>query len=114
MVITTQTKKRTTDMKNPINISEGALALFTDLAEDAGNWSGQPLFDYAGSDLKRNEGYLTQLKKLDLVSSFSETGRKDIFGTTLPDIVHIEFTDGGQDLAHELGIDLGIDGPDDY
>ena len=73
------------------SLSPASLALFIELANKAGEWAGQPLFE--GSDAER--GNLTDLKKKGLVTTYEDRG--DSF---------IIFTDAGDALALENGISL--------
>lgn len=73
------------------NITPESLDLFLDLAKDAGNWSGNP--PVWGT--KEQRGNLTQLKRAGLLTTFTDRG--DAFA---------EFTEAGQALAAEHGVDL--------
>jgi hypothetical protein len=74
-----------------MTLTPASLALFTALAEDSGNWGGTPLVDITAAE----RGNLTQLKRANLVTTFESDG--DSFA---------EFTEDGETLAAELGIDL--------
>lgn len=78
-----------------MNISENAKKLFLEYADDAGNWNGTPLI---GGNIKSDishRGYLTQLKKLGLISTFEYDG--DMW---------IEFSESGVQYAKENGIHI--------
>ena len=87
------------------DLSIGALDLFILMARDAPNWGGRPLiggnFDLDAQD----KGYLTKLKKADLVWGDEQYDP----GCVTHGAVYINFTDAGKALAAELGIDLGCD-----
>jgi len=72
------------------NLTESTLALFTDLVEDADNWSGTPLFQGG----KRERGNLTDLKKHGLVITQTEDGCTWVF-----------FTEAGKAFAAEQHIE---------
>jgi hypothetical protein len=73
------------------NITPRSLELFLAYANDAGNWSGQPLFD--GS--KEDRGNLTQLKQAGLLTTFTDEG-----------CLWIDFTEAGVALAAQHGIEI--------
>ena len=74
------------------NISNEALVLFVQLASDAGNWNGQPLLP----DLTpQGKGFLTDLKKKGLVSTFTGEGCQ-----------WVNFEARGEQLAEHLNIQL--------
>ena len=73
-------------------LSQGALDLFLALANDAANWSGTPLVDVN----EKGKGYLTDLKRKGLVTTFTDDG--DTFAS---------FTPAGQLLAYHNDINLG-------
>jgi len=82
----------------PHGLSDGGLELFTDLAEDAGNWSGQPLFGgNVGCD-PSDRGWLTELKKKGLVTTFADDEDSSLSW--------VVFTDAGRALADKLGTTL--------
>lgn len=72
-------------------LTAASLALFLDLADDAGNWSGSPLVDISNSE----RGNLTHLKREGLITTMESDG-----------FVHASFTPTGAKLAAEHGIDL--------
>ncbi len=78
-------------MENLIGMTENVTEYFKVLAKDAGNWSGEPLFD--GGQVEK--GYLIWMKKNKLIETFSDRG--DIF---------VSFTAKGVEFAAELGIKL--------
>jgi len=85
-------------------ISAASLALFLELARDAGDWSGQPLFQ----GTKAQQGNLTQLKQAGLVTSFEDDdeGRVDFAGRRLPPAVFVCFTEAGKALAAQHGVTI--------
>lgn len=79
-------------------ITEGSLKLFIELADDAGNWSGTPLFGGNVGGDKASKGHLTHLKRLGLVRTevdFDDSSCSWVY-----------FTDAGKALAAEHGINL--------
>jgi len=82
-----------------MEITAASLSLFLALANDAGNWSGNPLFGAKGNvgDQKRDQGNLTQLKQAGLLT----TDYDDEEG-----LVWVHFTKSGAQLAATHGIDL--------
>lgn len=74
-----------------MKITDTSLALFLDLANDAGNWSGTPLADVT----KEERGNLTQLKRAGLLVTYVDNG--DPFAV---------FTQAGVKFAAEHDIDL--------
>jgi hypothetical protein len=68
-----------------------SLKLFIELAEDAPNWNGQPMFD----GTKEERGNLTQLKKAGLVKTMLDEG-----------CVWVTFTDAGEALAAKHGLEI--------
>ena len=60
-----------TQYQSMINkLTDGSFQLFSDLAEDAGNWSGTPLFGgNVGGDAE-SKGHLTHLKKIGMLTTF--------------------------------------------
>lgn len=78
------------------NLSDAALNLFLRLARDAGNWGGTPLFDETSNAAK---GYLTALKTQELLTTFEDNDGQ------VP-CVFVQFTEAGQALAAEHGINL--------
>lgn len=69
--------------------------LFLAYAEDAANWSGNPLVGGNVGGSKEDRGNLTQLKRAGLLKTWAEEGH-----------VWIAFTAAGKALAMEHGIDL--------
>jgi len=59
---------------NTLNLSNEAINLFKEYAEDASNWSGTPLI--GGNVFMNNErkGYLTDLKKKGLIITIKDEG----------------------------------------
>lgn len=89
-----------TDLTNGITFSPGCIAFFTDLVNDAGNWSGIVGLDCNISVGPTEKGYLTQLKKAGLVTTDRSEG-----------ISWLYFTPAGIDYAKSLGLDTtGITG----
>jgi hypothetical protein len=72
-------------------ITETSLRVFLAAARDAGNWSGEPMFQ--GS--KEDRGNLTQLKRAKLIDTFTDRG--DTF---------IRFTTAGIALAATHGVTI--------
>ena len=82
------------------NITSRSLGVFLIYAKDAGNWGGQPLVGgNVGGSLEDN-GNLTQLKKVGLITTQEEKERGR------PACVWIRFTDKGKALAAEYGIEI--------
>lgn len=80
-------------MSKQIELTVESKKLFIDLAEDAGNWSGTPLWDgNVGGGAEAN-GHLTDLKKKGLVETWKDEG-----------LVWVSFTEAGIEFAKELGI----------
>jgi len=75
-----------------LELSNGALSLFKELATDAPNWHGEPLLDISSPE---DKGYLTALKKLELITTSSDEGW-----------TWARFTKLGEELAYELAIPL--------
>jgi len=78
-----------------ISLSPEALAYFIELAEDAPDWSGSPLIGGNVEQTKQRDGYLTDLKKKDLLTTQEDEGD-----------VWVYFTPAGRGLAAEHGIAL--------
>lgn len=76
-------------------ITAESLKLFLAFADDAGNWSGNPLVGGNVEVTAATRGNLTQLKKEGLLTTFRDEG-----------CVWVEFTDAGKKLAADNGIDL--------
>jgi len=69
--------------------------LFCDLANDAGNWSGEPMLGgNVGSDAALR-GNIADLKKKGLITTFRDEG-----------CTFVQFTDAGVAYAASLGITL--------
>ena len=66
-------------------------SLFIKLAKAANDWNGQPLLDITKSE----QGNLTHLKKLGLLTTFRDEGCD-----------WADFTPEGKSLAQTLGIDI--------
>lgn len=79
------------------NVTPASLKLFLDLASDAGNWSGQPLFGGNVGNSPADKGNLTHLKKLGLV----RTEEDDDDGN-----VWVIFTKAGREFARENGVNI--------
>jgi hypothetical protein len=73
------------------NISDRSLSLFISLAQDAGNWAGQPIIDIDA----QARGNLTQLKRAKLLRTFTDR-----------DVAFAIFTNAGRDFASAHGVDL--------
>ena len=84
-------------------ITEGSKRLFIELAEDAGNWSGTPLFGGNVGGDQISKGHLTPLKKLGLVTTFVDTD--DPSGSRFRRHAWVIFTDLGVRYSEELGIE---------
>lgn len=80
------------------DLTPDSLAVFTLYAKDAGNWAGQPMVaNYSKERMKSIRGNLADLVKKGLIVIFESD-----------DCEFIDFTNAGQALAAELGINLGI------
>jgi hypothetical protein len=79
----------------PHNLSSGAFDLFMTYARDAGNWSGTPLVGGNINQDKVKNGYLTDLKKKGLLTTFDDGG-----------CAFIDFTEEGQALAAANGSEI--------
>jgi len=77
-----------------MQITDKSKALFIAYAKDAGNWSGSPLVGGNVGGTQEDKGNLTQLKKADLITTFTDEGH-----------TWIVFTAKGREYARELGID---------
>jgi hypothetical protein len=77
-----------------MTITETSLQVFLAYAKDARNWSGTPLIGGNVGGTKEERGNLTQLKRAGLIKTFRSDG-----------LDWIEFTDAGENLAREHGID---------
>jgi hypothetical protein len=70
------------------NVTPAMKTLFLTLWNDAGNWSGTPLMD---DNSKSASGVLLNLKKVGLVTTFTDEGQ-----------VWVDFTDAGKEYAATL------------
>lgn len=82
-------------MPDATTLPAASLALFLAYAKDAGNWSGTPLVGGNVSHGLTENGYLTDLKKRGLVTTFRSEGD-----------AWLEFTEAGKILAGVHGIQL--------
>jgi len=92
------------------SLTPKSLEFFVEYVNDAGNWSGTPLFNgnVTVTSERADRGYLTACKAAGLMTSFRESGRENGTGNSL---TWVEFTDLGRALAaHVCQIDLGIHG----
>ncbi len=84
------------------HLTDNVLNFFDILANDAPDWSGNPLFGgnhFAGP---KEKGYLTNLKQAGLVTTDTEPNENCSSAT----ITWVYFTDEGADLAKErTGVD---------
>ena len=88
--------KPSEDQQIPVmDLSVESTRLFIDLAEDAGNWSGTPLWGGNVGGGRQDRGNLTDLKKKGLVTTDVDEGQTWIFFTAL-----------GTEVARRLGIDV--------
>lgn len=76
-----------------LDLTPTSIKLFCYLANDAGNWNGQPLLD--GNMTKELRGNLTQIKRAGLLTTHKEEG-----------CVWVTFTDKGKEYAATHDIDL--------
>lgn len=81
-------------MNTKLQLSNGARQLFLDLAKDAGNWGGTPLFGGNVGGSQESKGFLTKLKTAGLVRTQEDKGS------------WVYFTTEGVKFALELGIEL--------
>lgn len=81
-------------------LTQGTLDVFTAYAEDAGNWGGTPLIDGNVRGSREQNGHLTDLKKKDFITTFDEYEPGCVVCTW------INFTEKGEALAKELGIEI--------
>lgn len=89
-------------MKQNIELTEASKALFVAYANDAGNWSGNPLVGGNVGGSKQDAGNLTDLKKKGLVTTHRDEG-----------LEWLTFTPLGKEFASSMGIsinDLTISG----
>lgn len=71
-------------------LTPNTIKLFKELATDAPNWNGQPMFD----GTKEERGNLTHLKKLGFITTFVSDGS-----------IWVDFTEAGMQYATtEFGI----------
>ena len=77
-----------------ITMTEETEKLFTELVNDAANWSGMPLWDGNVSGGKERRGNLTNLKRLGLVKPQTDEG-----------CTWVCFTAAGNKLAAEMDLD---------
>lgn len=82
-------------MQRMADITARSLELFLDYARDAPNWGGTPLVGGNVGGSREDNGNLTQLKQARLITTGDDSG--DVF---------IYFTDAGESLAAEHGIEL--------
>lgn len=82
-----------------INLTEASKKLFSDLVNDAPNWSGHPYIGGNVSITKQERGNLTQLK----VEGLLETEHDPDAG-----MPYVIFTAKGKQYAQSLGLD-GLD-----
>lgn len=68
---------------------------FLDLAKDAGNWSGTPCLGANVAQGFKENGYLSDLKKKGLVSTFIDDGEE-----------WVSFSESGKQLALKNGIEI--------
>ncbi len=73
------------------NLTPASLELFTALANDAGNWSGTPMFEGG----QKEKGNLADLKKKGLLKTQTEEGCTWVF-----------FTEEGKVFGEANGIDM--------
>ena len=78
-------------MSTATNLTEASLSLFLQLANDADNWSGQPLFE--GGEIEK--GNLTDLKKKGLIGTDRDEGCTWVY-----------FTEQGASLAFDHNIEI--------
>lgn len=81
-------------MSKQIELTVESKNLFVDLAEDAPNWGGTPLWDGNVGGGAAANGNLTDLKKKGLIKTWEDEGD-----------VWVEFTEAGKEYAESLGID---------
>jgi len=83
-----------------IQLTPPSLELFLDYARDAENWEGAPRWcgNVGGQDPRKDNGYLTQMKRAGLITTSSEEGK-----------LRIHFTDAGRALAARHGIVISAD-----
>lgn len=78
-------------------VTADSLALFLALADDAPNWSGEPMIG-PGANVETNQadkGRLTELKRKGLVTTYADRG--DTF---------VQFTEAGCELAARYGFQV--------
>ena len=94
MNTTTRTERDKMTRTTNEAITDGTKALFIELVNDSGNWSGSPLFGGNVADTPASKGHLTHLKKLELVTTYVD--EED-------DTVWVNFTEQGVAYAVSLG-----------
>lgn len=82
-------------MTTTTTITAESLRVFLAYANDAGNWSGQPLVGGNVGGGPEERGNLTQLKRAGLIKTFVDEGDTWLY-----------FTTEGVALAAEHGVDL--------
>lgn len=80
-------------MSERTTITAQSLALLLAYAQDAGNWSGQPLVGGNVGGSKEDRGNLTQLKRAKLITTSIDEG-----------LTWVKFTEAGVALAAKYGI----------
>lgn len=78
-------------------ITPFSLRLFIDLAKDAPNWDGAPLFGGNVGGSAADRGNLTQLKRAGLL--YTDVDDDD-------NCIWVYFTDAGKEFAKQHGINL--------
>jgi hypothetical protein len=76
-------------------LSSGCLLLFLAYAYDAANWSGNPPIGCNVEHGRRENGYLTHLKKAGLLSTWTDEG-----------LAWIRFSERGKAAITEIGFSL--------
>lgn len=77
-------------------LTEASKKLFLELAKDAPNWGGTPMF----TGTKAETGNLTDLKKKGLITTQDEPRRGQ------ETLIWVDFTVEGKALAKELGAEI--------
>lgn len=83
-------------MSKQIELTVESKKLFIDLAEDADNWNGTPLWEGNVGGGSVANGNLTDLKKKGLLTT--DLDPED-------DCIWVIFTEAGKEYAESLGID---------
>ena len=83
-----------------ITLTDKEIALFKELAEDAGNWNGCPLWNQGGEKTKADNAVLASLVKKNLAYTESDSSygldlRKSRYS-------YVIFTKKGKDLIFKL------------